>query len=549
VGAGIAPAGAGAAVGSMGAGGAPAGAGGVVPTAGGAPGSPGGCCAAAGNAIASTSPTNAALPHRAPRIGAEIARPRGRVKRDGVACDNRAVRFVALAVMATACVDDAGLPRRDAGADAAHEPRDAADERFDAASASDACSPDCEGEDAGDAGTEPVEGPARYPLDRTLSPITPWVAERLRATLGAGLGEDVFAKVGDSITVSTAFLHCFAGAGVELGAHDALEPTLEHFLAGRAGDTTPFDRESLAATVGWSAFAPLEGDPSPLQRELDAIEPAFAIVMFGTNDVGWRHPVDYGEDMMEIADVLLARGVIPLFSSIPPRDDDLEADARVPFINAVVRGLAEGRQVPFMDLERELRALPSHGLGGDGVHLDRDPDGACVLTYPGLEHGYNWRNLLALQTLDRVRAVVLDGALAPDPPEPRAPGDGTTAAPFVLAAGTASALATTAGAPQSDLATYTGCGAAQDESGPEVVYELALDVPATLHAVVIDQGETDVDLHLLGGAVLEDACLARHDRELVEELDAGTYYLVLDTYVPADGVARAGEYLLVVTAD
>lgn len=454
----------------------------------------------------------------------------------------------------TACVDDGGIPRRgDAGVDADLDAEtrdacrgavcdgDAGDDGRDAAP----CAGDC-----ADAGPPPPpEGPARYPLGRTLSPLTPWIAEHLAAVHGAGLAEDVFAKVGDSITVSTGFLHCFAGANVDLDGRDELTPTLEHFVGGDAGGTTPFDRESLAAGVGWSAFAALEGSPSPLDRELDAIDPSFAIVMYGTNDVGWRHPVDFGADLLEIVDVMLDRGVIPLLSSIPPRDDDADADAKVPLLNAVVRGVAQGRQIPFMDLERELRALPGHGLGGDGVHPDAYSGGTCVLTADGLSHGYNWRNLLALETLHRVREVVLDGADAPDPPQPRAEGDGTTGAPFVVQGAVYTDLATTAGAPQSDLAVYGGCGAAQDESGPEVVYALTLDAPATLHALVIDDADVDVDLHLLGGAVREDACLLRHDRELVTELDAGEYFLSLDTYVPADGRPRAGEYLLVVTRE
>lgn len=447
----------------------------------------------------------------------------------------------------SACALDVGLPHPDAGArgpDAAAD-ADACPDCADGGALPDAapCTTDCP--DGG--APPPPEGPARYPTDRTLSPLTPAVAERLRAALGPGLGQDVFAKVGDSITVSTSFLRCFAGADVDLGGRDELTPTLEHFLGGRAGESTPFERESLAAGVGWSAFAALEGAPSPLDRELDALDPSFALVMFGTNDVGWRHPVDFGEDMLAIVDTLLGRGVIPLLSSIPPRDDDSAADAAVPLLDAVVRGLAQGRQVPFMDLERELRLLPGHGLGGDGVHPDTYSGGACVLTEEGLEHGYNWRNLLALQSLHRVREVVLDGAEAPDPPQPRAAGEGTSAAPFLIDADTWSDLTTTAGAPQDDLSSYTGCGASQDESGAEVVYELVLDTPAALHALVIDGPDVDVDLHLLGGAVREDACLLRHDREIATELDAGVYYLVLDTYVPGDGRPREGEFLLVVT--
>ena len=447
-----------------------------------------------------------------------------------------------------ACLDEGGFGILDAGGpDAARDgPLDGASTTPDAATGSDGsiCGDACD-----DAGGPVPEGPARYPADRTLSPITPFVADFLRGALGAGLREDVFAKVGDSITVSTSFLHCFAGDAVDLAGRDELVPSLELFLGGAAEATTPFDRVSLAAGVGWSAFAAIEGAPSPLERELDAIDPAFAIVMFGTNDVGWREAAAFGADLLAIVDTLLGRGVIPLLSSIPPRDDDPQVDTRVPLFSAMARGVAQGRQIPFMDLERELRPLPGHGLGGDGVHPDAYQSGGarpCVFTPEGLQHGYNWRNLLALQTLARVSEVVLDGADAPDPAEPVRDGNGTTGAPFRIDATVYSDLASTAGVPQSDLDHYGGCSAAQDESGPEIVYALTLEAPATVRAVVADGPDVDVDLHLLGGAIREDACLARHDRELALDLDAGEYFLVLDTFVPGDGRARAGEFLLVV---
>ena len=50
---------------------------------------------------------------------------------------------------------------------------------------------------------------------------------------------------------------------------------------------TPFDRVSAAAQSGRTAAWVLAGDPSPVASELDAIQPSIALVMFGTNDIGW----------------------------------------------------------------------------------------------------------------------------------------------------------------------------------------------------------------------------------------------------------------------
>ena len=103
--------------------------------------------------------------------------------------------------------------------------------------------------DAGDAGPTVVV----YPTGRTQSPMTSAVAAGLRASAARGAAQqnNVFAKVGDSHTVSTNYLACFAGANVELAGRTPLQPTIDLFKQGVAGTTTPFNRVSLAAGVGW----------------------------------------------------------------------------------------------------------------------------------------------------------------------------------------------------------------------------------------------------------------------------------------------------------
>jgi hypothetical protein len=43
--------------------------------------------------------------------------------------------------------------------------------------------------------------------------------------------------------------------------------------------------------------------------------------------------------------------------------------------------------------------------------------------------------------------------------------------------------------------------------------------------------------------------VARDDRMLVADLAAGTHTFVVDTFVGADGAARAGEYLFVLVRE
>lgn len=400
----------------------------------------------------------------------------------------------------------------------------------------------------------PEEGPPRYHGGELQSPLTPWIRDHLRQirARSAGLQDNVFAKIGDSLTVSNSFLDCFAGANVDLDGRDALASTIDHFLDGDAAGTDPFNRESLAATVGWSAISALRGNPSPIDQEVTALDPRFAVVMFGTNDIQRQNITAYADEMLDIVDLLISQGIIPLLSSIPPRGDSAAADAQVPAYNAIVRGIAEGRQIPFMDLELALRPLPRYGLAGDNLHGSTyQANGRylpCVFTAAGLQHGYNWRNLLTIEALHRVVETVLGDADPPDPPAPPRAGTGTPADPFLIDSLPFTHLADTRESLSDVIDAYPACNAPQNESGPEYVYRLDLRRPATVRAMVFDRGAVDIDIHLLGEPD-PATCLDRDHNAIEASLDAGTWYFVLDTFTGADGEPDAGEFLFVLVED
>jgi hypothetical protein len=383
-----------------------------------------------------------------------------------------------------------------------------------------------------------VEGPAH-------SPLTPFVVESLRAVRARGAQDEaLFAKVGDSITVSNQFLHCFDGDSVDLDGRP-LEGALEHFAGGDAAGTSPFGRESVAAAIGWHAGRVLEGSPSPLEQEVAAIDPAFALVMFGTNDIGIVPFEDFANNLLDIADQLLDQGIVPIFSTFPPRGDDPSVNAEVPSWNLAVRAVAEARQVPLIDLHQALVGLPDFGLGGDALHPSAFASGACVLTSEALEDGYNVRNLLSAEALARVHAVLVEGGSAPDVPGAPLAGSGTHADPWVIDRLPFTHGASTLFSEERLLSLYTGCDSDSDESGPELVYRLELDAPATLRLNVFDRGETDIDLHVLS-ALDEGACVERAHREIEVSLAAGSHFVVLDTFVSSRELA--GEYLLTIAA-
>lgn len=400
----------------------------------------------------------------------------------------------------------------------------------------------------------PPPGPVLYPAAQRHSPLTPDLVARLRAisARGPGLAADVFAKVGDSITVSTSFMACFAStSAVDLGGREHLRPTLDLYRGGTIGSTDPYRRVSLAATVGWSASAALAGSPSPLTRELEAARPLAATIMFGTNDIQSRDIFRYGANLLDLADQAIARGVIPIFSTVPPRDDNPDADLWVPRYNAVALGVAQSRAVPLVDLHGALLPLPSHGLAGDHLHPNTYSTSAgfraCALTPAGLRFGYNNRNLLTLEALHRVAEVTLRGRAAPDAEAPRLRGSGAHADPFVIPSLPFADARNTATGGARVFDRYP-CRGTADESGAEYLYRLTVTRPTAIRAMVITRGNTDVDLHLLDRTATAEGCVARDDRALVTTLAPGTWTFSLDTFVSA-GAPRAGEYLLVIVQD
>jgi hypothetical protein len=398
----------------------------------------------------------------------------------------------------------------------------------------------------------PIYEPARYPGRRTHSPITPYVADRMReiTLLGPDKLGDVFMKTGASSTVSRNTLFCFAEGPVDLGEHQHLDPTLQFFLGGDAAGTTPFDRESEAARVGRHSGWAISGDPSPIDIEVDMLSPRVALVHFGANDMGWGDT--YGEallyfhsNMMLLVDGLTLEGVVPVLFGITRRGDYASAQRWVDTWNATIRGIAQSRQVPYVDLYNAIDWLPGHGLAGDGLHLEAYSGGACILDEEGLQHGYNIRNRVALEVLDRAVAVLEDEVPGLDEPDPPLPGKGTPSAPWVIGALPFTNVHDTSveGAPFIDL--YPGCGSNADESGPELWYRLEVEETVRVRAAVLDMEGVDIDVHLLDESASGEGCIERGDHFVEATLEPGTYHFVLDTWVNGGGTPLAGEVLFV----
>jgi hypothetical protein len=156
-----------------------------------------------------------------------------------------------------------------------------------------------------------------------------------------------------------------------------------------------------------------EPDNTPIACELKLIHPGLALVMFGTNDLEAQVPLEtFQGNLDRIAGDLIAAGVIPVLSTIPPRTDRPDADARVSLFNMAIVAVAKKHGVPLVNLRRTLggAGMVDEGMQADGIHLSAFEHGA-VFTPRGLAYGQNQRNLAVLQTLDKIRRIVYgDGA-------------------------------------------------------------------------------------------------------------------------------------------
>lgn len=257
-----------------------------------------------------------------------------------------------------------------------------------------------------------------------------------------------FIKVGDSLSWTPLFMQGFSCREERLDGSRSLGRTIRWFRGLRldssssnaaacpGGGDDPFGRDSTAARPSqfsnWPLISPPYYDPEipadprclgsevPLACESRIMKPAVGLILLGTNDAQWGvQSAAVRENITRISDWLLARGTIPILSTLPPRLDSDLARTSVLAFNIEIRELGRERNLPVIDLYRALTApnMVDQGLGADGVHLNVFGTDQCWffqercrsvdLRPNGLRFGHNRRNLLVLQTLNRLRQRVI----------------------------------------------------------------------------------------------------------------------------------------------
>lgn len=260
------------------------------------------------------------------------------------------------------------------------------------------------------------------PSNYRLSPVVPNIdtveAAHLAQVIQLGQQRgnllNVFARAGDSITADRQFLVPLAtpSIGADLAGDGSLNDTLNFFRSGIIGAQNSFSRTTTAAGLGWTSADVLASLPG----ELALTRASFVLIMVGTNDLIAGVPVDvFQQRLTAIAQTALNMGVVPVLSTIPDNLLAASFQERLPSFNQAIEDVAAALNVPVWNYWRALQKLPAFGLSAGGVHPSVSPTGGSDLTDTGLHFGYNVRNLTALQTLDKLKRILLQGA-PPDLP-------------------------------------------------------------------------------------------------------------------------------------
>ncbi len=269
-------------------------------------------------------------------------------------------------------------------------------------------------------------------IDLDTIPVLPTVTETTRQiyTRGqaAGRNAHVLSKVGDCMTASTNFLMPFSiSGGYSLGAYAPLQWVIDYF-----GQLTPHGDDAgqsalsfpgLATTTGFTTVSvqdPIWADPavcganeSSLACEYRVSNPAYALIMFGTNDTTFFEAGSFNTYLRQIIDQTIAADIVPVLYTFPERPEFPEKSL---LFNQIIVSIAQEYDLPLINLYRALADLPDKGINlADPIHLSSPiDDNAGNFTPENLERGYTLRNLITLQALDVLITGLTEDAATPE---------------------------------------------------------------------------------------------------------------------------------------
>jgi len=400
----------------------------------------------------------------------------------------------------------------------------------------------------------------RYPNERAISPINKFVVEQFKKIIqnNPNTNEKVFMKVGASGTVSKNLLYCLGDVNqttyqLDLDNYSNLNDTIEYFREITFNNESSFNRVTLAAESGKTALWVMTGNPSPFDSEVSMLNPRYAIINYGTNDMGMGSTYKsalfpFVQNFENLIKHSISLGIIPVITGLNPRSDSEEAKKWVVVYNDVTRAIAEKYQVPYIDLYYLSNSLNNYGLLSDGIHgnvyKENNKNEPCIFNSNGLEFNYNNRNLFTLKTLNYIKNTLILNNLPPDNYNDGYLGNGTFENPFIIDRIPFSHNANTVFS-NNTFSNYPSCDSGQNESGGEYYYKLEISSSVKLRIMIFDDSQSDIDIHLIENELTPEFCIERNDKIIEKTFNQGTYYLIADTFV-SNNVPKSGEYMIVI---
>jgi hypothetical protein len=271
------------------------------------------------------------------------------------------------------------------------------------------------------------------PMPHVFSPLTTEVEDHIFEIIEDGYEQEPnrFMVVGDSISKVGGLGSYFMGncqytygeienvwgwIGIkDIRCYPHLQNSLDFFLAGEIEpDVTSYTRKSMATYGGMTAKWAIKGDPeygglSPLEREIDAINPQYAIITFGSNDI-YRVAPEEDERIQQIADNIMAiatecefNGVVPIISSSINR---LGYDDSMRILSNKLKSMCAGDEIPFINFFEATFSLEENGRRDSQHPRNNSYNRNCTFDKVALERGANMHNLITLEMLDRIFELV-----------------------------------------------------------------------------------------------------------------------------------------------
>lgn len=218
-----------------------------------------------------------------------------------------------------------------------------------------------------------------------------------------------FIQVGDSISYWDSNMSPIGLGKVRYGDYSYLAGTVAYFSEEIARLENSFANARIAAIRGGTAgtlisvygtgstkYHPvLCEDKTPLECEIDEVNPSFAIVRIGTNDAGGSL-ANYENNLTAILEYLIDRNIVPILGTIPVRT----VGPNTSTFNDVLISVANDLNVPLVDIRTPLNTLENKGLCPDGIHPNIPTNANTAdFTSTGLQYGYNLTNLMFLESL------------------------------------------------------------------------------------------------------------------------------------------------------